>query len=958
MRTCAPHRRRATFELLEDRSMLDGNLPGVPHVEDQFQALKHHGEAIGWFLPEDQGAPDPSSTDHYQGIARYPGTGTPILYVTQLDDDDSDSQGRTAGGYLEVVRLGSRDTDGERLRSNLQANAQSNFFNTGNTFPPAEDTWLSAIRFNGIGVEIDGQRLRAYNHPGGMAIVDNILFVAMDQPSHCGDPGGVFPPCPPDGPGFGGVGMIVLFDLGQNGEWRETPQPIQALSLDHGIDNLAVTETSSGQYLVWVNGDGGRVTRFYRTSGADLRENNLQLELVQIWDPSSPDDFQQDVPVPLPPQPPPYSLEDSWPTETGAHQSSAFIRQWDGQTPPADAPLYLIGMRHPGGSPFTGADNVDLYRVTDNGLGGFKLSHLRTLHMFVVYDGVGRIGNFAAGNNAYVSPSGELILYSVQHDDEDGADPDYVKMAEFRHRDVNWPDSPLRRPVTDAGGPYSVAEGGTITLNGSGLLRADRPWIELFDDNNGWLHDFERSDEMPGDRSIVVDYDDRHLFELNNFEFLDNFGDKTSSVRWRLPVGLNVELFEDENFDSEGSMLILRGTGQTEWIGDLDDFDFGDAISSMRFVGSPPGLSALMFEWDLDGDGVFGETGGAATRGNETTPNPLFSAAGLDGPGTWIAGLRIRDDAGLSDVSTAIIRLTNVAPTIDTLTSSNPDPMQKSADGMVSVGGTFADPAGPLDTHTVAVDWGDGTPSDTLPASSVDQASDSFSHVHTYASGGIFVVTVSVADEDGGISDARTTTAVVSGVGLVDRVLYIIGTGGGDDVHVKVKDDGTRLDVDATLADDPPFNASFPTSAVDRLVVILCDGDDRAIIQDKVTIDTFVLAGDGADRVFGGGGHNVLVGGGGDDHLFGGGLDDILIGGNGNDRLHGKKGNDILIGGFTDNDDDLEALAAALAAWKEDGLSEALIELISINDDGEEDHLYGGLGDDQLFGGIGEILKE
>ena len=28
------------------------HLPGVPDVEAQFDALKHHGEALGWHLPD------------------------------------------------------------------------------------------------------------------------------------------------------------------------------------------------------------------------------------------------------------------------------------------------------------------------------------------------------------------------------------------------------------------------------------------------------------------------------------------------------------------------------------------------------------------------------------------------------------------------------------------------------------------------------------------------------------------------------------------------------------------------------------------------------------------------------------------------------------------------------------------------------------------------------------------
>ena len=75
-----------------------------------------------------------------------------------------------------MIRLGSRGTDGERLRSNLQVDGAE----TEDTPPPVADTWLRSYRFNGIGVTIDDETLPAYNHLGGMAIMDNILFVAMD----------------------------------------------------------------------------------------------------------------------------------------------------------------------------------------------------------------------------------------------------------------------------------------------------------------------------------------------------------------------------------------------------------------------------------------------------------------------------------------------------------------------------------------------------------------------------------------------------------------------------------------------------------------------------------------------------------------------------------------------------------------------------------------------------------
>jgi uncharacterized delta-60 repeat protein len=73
--------------------------------------------------------------------------------------------------------------------------------------------------------------------------------------------------------------------------------------------------------------------------------------------------------------------------------------------------------------------------------------------------------------------------------------------------------------------------------------------------------------------------------------------------------------------------------------------------------------NTLTYQWDLNGDGIFGETGAAATRGDETGINPTFSAVGLDGPGTYTVSLRVTDNAGLSSTANATITIANVPPT-------------------------------------------------------------------------------------------------------------------------------------------------------------------------------------------------------------------------------------------------------------------------------------------------------
>ncbi len=55
-----------------------------------------------------------------------------------------------------------------------------------------------------------------------------------------------------------------------------------------------------------------------------------------------------------------------------------------------------------------------------------------------------------------------------------------------------------------------------------------------------------------------------------------------------------------------------------------------------------PGTT-LTYAWDLDGDGVFGETGAGALCGDEIGMYPVFSAAGLDGPSEVAVALWVTD---------------------------------------------------------------------------------------------------------------------------------------------------------------------------------------------------------------------------------------------------------------------------------------------------------------------------
>jgi hypothetical protein len=69
----------------------------------------------------------------------------------------------------------------------------------------------------------------------------------------------------------------------------------------------------------------------------------------------------------------------------------------------------------------------------------------------------------------------------------------------------------------------------------------------------------------------------------------------------------------------------------------------------------PDGASeTLTYQWDLNGDGVFGETGAAATNGDETGIAPFFKAPNSQN-GTFVVALQVIDSTGLKGTDTAIV---------------------------------------------------------------------------------------------------------------------------------------------------------------------------------------------------------------------------------------------------------------------------------------------------------------
>jgi hypothetical protein len=190
-------------------------------------------------------------------------------------------------------------------------------------------------------------------------------------------------------------------------------------------------------------------------------------------------------------------------------------------------------------------------------------------------------------------------------------------------------------------------------------------------------------------------------------------------------------------------------------------------------------------------------------------------------------GVIVTDSEGDGTSGEIGVTVNNVAPVVTAFSSSSSGCGDTSAGEAVTVSGAFTD-VGTLDTHSAVIDWGDGS-------RTVGEADSPFiTGQHSYSSGGVYRITLTVSDDDGGVSNTLVATSLVTGVGLNDGILYVVGTGHADLVTIN-RQGNDLFKVHAGFLPLGNFT-TVSSTGVRQIVVALCGGDDHLNIAGNIRI--------------------------------------------------------------------------------------------------------------------------
>lgn len=340
----------------------------------------------------------------------------------------------------------------------------------------------------------------------------------------------------------------------------------------------------------------------------------------------------------------------------------------------------------------------------------------------------------------------------------------------------------------------NVAEGGTVTIFANADNDADLNDFHAYD----WVGEGVVSEDG---RSFTVAAGDNGTYTVRAIvrdqSGNESYQDVTIVAANVAPTASGLTLSAGASVD--------EGTAFTVSLEGADDVSAADVAAG------------LIYSFDLDNDGVY-----------EVSGSSPAAALSFVNEGAYTVRAKVADKDGGVNEYTTVVNVANVAPTVTSIYSTASTFGSARQGSMVFVTASFTD-AGVLDKHTAVIDWGDGTTSNALLGESGGRGLLGGGHV--YAQGGIYTVTVRLRDDAATPAvTVATTKAIITGVGLHNGVLQVIGTNSSDRVTLDADKRG-NLKVKGL----PGRSPSFPLASVNEVQVWLGSGSDRLELKGTIT---------------------------------------------------------------------------------------------------------------------------
>ncbi|MFN5101224.1 MAG: lectin-like protein [Planctomycetota bacterium] len=192
------------------------------------------------------------------------------------------------------------------------------------------------------------------------------------------------------------------------------------------------------------------------------------------------------------------------------------------------------------------------------------------------------------------------------------------------------------------------------------------------------------------------------------------------------------------------------------------------------------------------------------------------------------------------------------------------------------------------DHYLASLDWGDGTPVETIELGS----SRMFNASHSYTKPGKHLATIKLTDQSTELSTIATTEFYVGGTAISAGQLQIIGSDQRDQITVIVEPKYTT--VVNRIGSGRTTTQRFSTKDFSKVYIATFDGDDFINVVGGFSIPTQIESGRGNDYVQSGRGASSIEDLFGNNRIFAGSAADVIRTGLGNDFIHAGSGHNQI----------------------------------------------------------------